>query len=226
MKPSILLLVFIVAAISSCTTAYKTGQTPDDVYYSPARPEEEYVRIENNDERKYRYDEDYYDDRYLRMKVRNRYRWSDLDDWYFYGKTYSYGYSYSTPWGYTWNPYTSWNYYYNPYCRSCCVNIPYTKTSTVYNKPRNFNLNTYNPPSNPTKIFNPSTRNSNTYSSPRNTRSSDNNDRGNILRDIFGSRDNNTSSGNSGSNTNSSSSGKSNTSSGSGKSTSAPVRKF
>ena len=45
MKSQILLLALTVAALSSCTTAYKTGQTPDDVYFSPARPQDEYVQI-------------------------------------------------------------------------------------------------------------------------------------------------------------------------------------
>ena len=72
MKTSILLLALIVVALSSCTTAYKTGQTPDDVYYSPVRPQDEYVRMEREDDRSYRYEEDFYEDRYLRMKVRNR----------------------------------------------------------------------------------------------------------------------------------------------------------
>ena len=46
MKSKILLLALIVAVLSSCTTAYKTGQTPDDVYYSPTRPQDEYVRTQ------------------------------------------------------------------------------------------------------------------------------------------------------------------------------------
>ena len=50
MKTSILLLALIVVALSSCTTAYKTGQTPDDVYYSPVRPQDENVRIEIEDD--------------------------------------------------------------------------------------------------------------------------------------------------------------------------------
>lgn len=74
MKSPILLLAVLVLVISSCTTAYKTGQTPDDVYYSPERPQDEYVRTEREDNRRYRYEEDYYEDRYLRMKVRNRYQ--------------------------------------------------------------------------------------------------------------------------------------------------------
>ncbi|MBK8951779.1 MAG: hypothetical protein IPM85_05095 [Chitinophagaceae bacterium] len=46
MKPQLLLLALTVAALSSCTTAYKTGQTPDDVYYSPLPQRDEYVRVE------------------------------------------------------------------------------------------------------------------------------------------------------------------------------------
>ena len=34
-----LLLILLIAGFGSCTTAYKTGQTPDDVYYSPVHPE-------------------------------------------------------------------------------------------------------------------------------------------------------------------------------------------
>ena len=33
MQPKTLLVVLSVAAFSSCSTAYKAGQTPDDVYY-------------------------------------------------------------------------------------------------------------------------------------------------------------------------------------------------
>src|SRR5258705_5590466 len=144
MNAKILLLALTVAALSSCTTSYKTGQTPDDVYYSPARPQEEYVRTEEKeDTRQYKNDDEYYDDRYLRMKVHNRTRWSDLDDWYYYGNRYNYTYTNcscicSNPW----TPSTYWNNYYNPYSHNYVIINP--KTSTTYNKPRTFNLNAYN----------------------------------------------------------------------------------
>ncbi len=114
MKKTILLLAVFAAILTSCSTSYKTGQTPDDVYYSPSRPqqEDEYVQSEKKDEQQYKNDE-YYDDRYLRMKVRNRSRWSDLDNWYYYDK---YSTSYNYYYGSYHNPYNSWNYYYNPYC--------------------------------------------------------------------------------------------------------------
>src|SRR6185436_6900690 len=141
MKRQILLLAITAAALSSCTTAYKTGQTPDDVYFSPTRPQDEYVRVEEKDE--YRYDDNYYDDRYLRMKVQNRTRWDYLDDWYSYDR---YDSRYNSYYGTYYNPYTSWNYYHNPYCRNnVIVYHPGSSGSVAQNvpKPRSFNLASY-----------------------------------------------------------------------------------
>jgi hypothetical protein len=91
MRSKILLLALTAAVLSSCTTSYKSGQTPDDVYYSRSQPKEEYVNIDKEDDRQYRdRQDDYYEDQYLRMKVRNRYRWSDLDDPYYYSRRYNY----------------------------------------------------------------------------------------------------------------------------------------
>lgn len=141
MNRQILLLALTAAVLSSCTTAYRTGQTPDDVYFSPARPQDEYVQV-NDDDDKYRYDDEYYDDRYLRMKVHNRTRWEYLNDWYYYDR-YSYRYNYY--YGSYYNPYTSWNYYYNPYCPNYVVvyNPKVQPTTVSVTKPRNFNLTSY-----------------------------------------------------------------------------------
>jgi hypothetical protein len=141
MKSQLLLLAISVAALSSCTTAYKTGQTPDDVYFSPLPKEEEYTKRE--DDRQSRYEEQYYDDRYLRMKVRNRYQWNDLNDWYSYER---WGFGHNYYWGSYYNPYNSWNYYYNPY--SHCVNtVAYSNPKMVgytpASKPRVFNVGSY-----------------------------------------------------------------------------------
>src|SRR6187200_3520895 len=147
MKRQILLLAITAAALSSCTTAYKTGQTPDDVYFSPTRPQDEYVRVEEKEEP--RYDDNYYDDRYLRMKVHNRTQWNDFDDWYSYER---YGYSANRFYGSYYNPYTSWNYYYNPYCHNNVIAYypgqtghPGQIINVAQNvpKPRNFNLASY-----------------------------------------------------------------------------------
>ena len=195
MKSSVLLLALVVAALSSCTTAYKTGQTPDDVYYSPTRPQDEYVRIEKEDDRRYRYEEDFQEDRYLGMKIRNRNQWSDLNDWYSYER---YGFGHNYYYGSYYNPYNTWNYYYNPYCSHTI----YANNSFASNppKPRMANLNTYNPKST-SSVSNPKTQFSNpkysfpgnnnngnsgnTYTPARNSSSNSGSNTGNLLRSIF-----------------------------------------
>ena len=233
MKSKILLLALIVAVLSSCTTAYKTGQTPDDVYYSPTRPQDEYVRTQKEDDRQYRNNEDVYtDDSYLRMKVRNRYRWSDFDDPYYNSNRYNSLYYNCSCFGNPWTPSSYWNNYYNPYSHSYIIVNP--KTTVAFSGPRTFNLASYNNNAitngkySNSKIN--SSGNNNTYTAPRNSNSNKNNNSGNILREIFGGNSNNNSSG-SNTNTKSSSSGSSsNSSSGSSSSGSssspAPVRKF
>jgi hypothetical protein len=224
MKPLTLLLALsVVAALTSCSTAYKTGQTPDDVYYSTARPQEDEVRDETKDEeRTYTYNDEYYDDRYLRMKVHNRYRWSDLNDWYYYDK---YSYTSFYYWGSYNNPYTSWNYYYNPYC--CCHNSYFAVGNyKAYTPPvvkRNFNLagytntsynninsrtGTYKTP--PVRITTRVYNNSNSLSDKiRNITNNDNS--GNGSTRTYSPSNNNTGSGNSGSSGNGGKSGSSGT---------------
>lgn len=149
----IILLGLVVAAFSSCSSAYRTGQTPDDVYFSPARESAAYVKTENNDDTRYR-NEEYVnpDDRWLRMRVRNRYRWSTFDDyayndWRYNTWSHNSYYSYSpfntySPFNNYWSNYYSWNSYYNPYCTRVIVVNPKTNP-VVYNRVRNFNLNSY-----------------------------------------------------------------------------------
>lgn len=222
--------------LSSCTTAYKSGQTPDDVYFSPARPQDEYVAMDKKDDKEYRNDEDYRDDQYLRMKIQNR-RWSALeDDWYSYNPSYYYSYNnsifYNSPfynsyhgfWNYSNYPY--YNNYYNPYYTGIVYAIP------VYNRPRTYNLNTYNPVKS-NQNYNHGTRVYNTYSS-NNTNNTNNyrnsgSNAGQFLRNIFNSGSsgstNNSSSSNSSTRSNSSSNNSSSSSSSSG-SGHASVRKF
>jgi len=239
MRSPILLVVLVAAVLGGCTSAYKTGQTPDDVYFSPQRQHDEYVQMkDDNNDRTYQGD-DYYDDRYLRMKVHNRMMWSDLDDYNFYNPRYSYSYYNSLNWNNPWSPYTYWNYYYNPYCSQQIVYTGYSKV--VYNHPRIFNLNTYNnnqlTNSNYTNPKGGSYGNSNygNYNNnnnrsriigsyqPANTNS--NSGAGNFLRNIFnGSTNNNSSSNNSSSPSRSSSTSSSSNSGSSGGS--APVRRF
>ena len=220
MKLIILLLPVSLALLSGCTTAYKTGQTPDDVYYSPTREREAYASTEENEEQ--RYSDEYYEDRYLRMKVRNQRRWSDLDDWYYadYRNRHNVylGCCFCKN---TWSPYAYWNTYHNPYYNNYVI-IKDVRTP-VYNKPRTFNLNSYNPAQSNTRTFSNTkvnaTSNNQTYRP-----SSTNNDRGNRLRDVFRGSGNSSSSGST-PKTSSSSSGNSGSSKPSG-SSSAPVRRF
>jgi hypothetical protein len=160
MNSRIILLGLAVVAFGSCSTAYKTGQTPDDVYYSPARETAAYVKVENDDDRRYRSEDRYRsndiyrsnddyinsDDRWLRMRVRNRYRWSAFDDyqwndWRYNSWSYNSYNSYS-PFNNYWNNYYSWNSYYNPYCTRVILVNPKTNP-VVYNRVRDFNLNSY-----------------------------------------------------------------------------------
>ena len=199
--------------LASCSTAYKSGQTPDDVYFSPVRPQDEYVRVQKDDDRQYRqddrnYDEDAYrDDRYVRMRVRNR-MWTVLDD------GYSYSYYPSTPLAYSsWSAYNYWNYLYNPYC--CCNNVIIGNTkSTVYNKPRSYNLRVFDnlpvTPSNTKGSYNyTSSPNSRTRSSSSDNYRNSGSSAGGFLRNIFGGGSDNSSSTNSKSYGGSSSSSKS-----------------
>jgi hypothetical protein len=189
---SFLPLLSLALIFASCSTAYKTGQTPDDVYYSPTRPQSEYVRADEEDEdevKRYKDEEEYRNDRYLRMRVRNR-RWYTIDDEYAYSyypsKTV---FIYNSPW----NTASYWNYYNNPYC--CCNTgyLPPVK-ATVYSTPRKFNLNVYNQPTQTnvkgTKVATRSTTTSSSGSSSSG---------GGLLRTIFGGSSSGSSSGSSGS---------------------------
>src|SRR5688500_11166311 len=108
MNIKILPLIFMAAAFGSCNTAYKSGQTPDDLYYSPARVVEEDTRKEEEEKEEIVKNESA-EDREIRMKIRDR-RWRDLDNRYDCNCScdyhpYKYGYGY----GYYYNP------YYYPY---------------------------------------------------------------------------------------------------------------
>ena len=117
MKKHIFFLIGVVAVLSSCSTAYKSAQTPDDVYYSPGSPKVATARsTDDNGNADDRYD-DYIssnDDQYLRMKVRNRNTWSTIDDYdYWYDSRYDFGYGCSisrSSMFYSFNP-----YYYRPW---------------------------------------------------------------------------------------------------------------
>jgi hypothetical protein len=120
MNIKILLFVFGTSLIGACSSAYKTGQTPDDVYYSPARQTEEYVEREDRNDRyqpdRYvQYDDyvnDIRNDRFLRLSLRNRLYMNTYDD--FFWNDWRFGLA--NNWYNPWNNYFAWNSFYNPYC--------------------------------------------------------------------------------------------------------------
>lgn len=132
MNSKTLLLVLSVAAFSSCSTAYKSGQTPDDVYYSPVRVVEE----NNDDERKQEENKtttQTSEEREIRWGIRDR-RWRDRDD--------DYDYSYNkSPYGYCHCNCNNTGYYYNPYYSPWPVYSP--KVTPINSTPRMINLGSY-----------------------------------------------------------------------------------
>lgn len=129
------LFILAAAAISfaSCSTAYKSGQTPDDVYFSPVRAVDE--RETRDEVRRDDNRPDAYEEREIRMATRDR-RWRDINDEY----DYNYGYD---PYRYGYNH----GYYYNPYYYNRPVFLPgYTIVNPKNNTPRTTNLGSYKNP--------------------------------------------------------------------------------
>lgn len=134
MKHKLLPLLLAVTLLTSCSTAYKSTQTPDDVYYSPAPPAET-----KKNEDKYENYTSSNDDDYIRMKIRNRTRWQSLDDFDYWNDTRYYQNTYSffqNNWnnGYIWN---NWN---NPfvsfgYVNHCNCYCPYNNIKTGFYTP-------------------------------------------------------------------------------------------
>ncbi len=127
-----LLLILYIALFASCSTAFKSGQTPDDLYY--AKPT---GITEKKVEREVTYNHNVYnnEDRQIRMAIRYQ-RWRSLD--YDYDYDYSYSpYKYGFNYGYYYNPaYYPYPVYNNTY------NVKYTnpKNTTI----RTANLGAYN----------------------------------------------------------------------------------
>jgi hypothetical protein len=166
------LLFFAVIALSSCSSSYRTGGTPDDVYYSPGQ------RAVNSNSNNGEFYNANSNDQYLMMKAQDPNRWSYFDAYDYgyssaayspysgfgYGMYGSYGYSPWLTFGY-WNPYYSffssyymWNSFYNPYYGGVIVvNTKYPVYNT-YNSLHPFALTSYtntsiNNRNNPTSRF-------------------------------------------------------------------------
>jgi len=151
MQSKTLLLAISVAAFSSCSTAYKTGQTPDDVYYSPARVIENDNRTEQRNQVRYEPATDYE----IVMGIRDR-RWRDFRD------DYSYDYS---PYNYATCKTYNYGYYYNPYYYPWAIYTGrITYSPPVNTTPRMVNLNAYNGYN--TKVATGKTTGTTTWSNP------------------------------------------------------------
>ena len=109
-----ILLLLSIITFASCSAVYKSGQTPDDLYYSKPR-----VVVENAN--RYEKLDNVNDERQIRMAAYD-YRWRSLDD------RYDYNYSYN-PYNYGYN----YGYYYNPYYLS----YPVYGQSIVFVNPKN-----------------------------------------------------------------------------------------
>ncbi len=130
MNSRILLLAIVAGSLASCSTAYKSGQTPDDLYYSPVRVVEEKETRREEVRRDTRFDN--YEDRAIIMGTRDR-RWRDLDDYYDYNCAYD-------PYRYGYNH----GYYYNPYFYNRPVYLPgYVIVNPKNATPRMTNLGSY-----------------------------------------------------------------------------------
>lgn len=198
---SYLLLPIASLFFFSCTTAYQSGQTPDDVYYSPARPVDEYVHMERRDDRQYRYNRyDEYDmrqERLTRMRLRNRMFETVDDEWYMwdmYHRTRNSFANYYSPLGYWY----AWNVNYNPYfVNGCPTTAYYNPYGTGFlpgtvrneiNRPRTYNLAVFDREMN---NLNPNLPKGYGTSSPRYRDNSESyrgtgNTAGDHLRNIFG----------------------------------------
>ena len=175
MKTNYIILIALAVAFSSCSTAYRTGQTPDDVYYSPAPQRDVYVSTQNQDEKNsYRYRNQEEED--IRRGIRDpRYR-SNVSvslgtgyNPYYNGYSYnpysynSYGYNpiynpyrfdpfydpyFYDPYSYNSYPKYGGNYYsgyYSPYYAPIIV-VPSGSKINTNKGPRKYNLGAYNSP--------------------------------------------------------------------------------
>ncbi len=109
MKTKHLFLLGLIAAFSSCSTSYRAGQTPDDVYYSPAPAQETYVASNNQQDRdSYSYQNE---EQEIRRGIQDsRYRSNLSLDLGFGYNPYAYN-----PYGYNYSPYSYNPYPFNPY---------------------------------------------------------------------------------------------------------------
>ncbi|MBM3443409.1 MAG: hypothetical protein FJX83_00260 [Bacteroidetes bacterium] len=167
-----LLVVLLGSMVMGCSTAYRSGQTPDDVYYSPTPSNSGYVNVDDYDQREgYDASRTPLNERYLRMKTFGGSRWRAFDDdfayWnnpYWNNSLYFDGFNRGWGWGTgigfgspfiggMFGPsYIGSSLFYSPFspyfygAPVVVINNPkfITPRSTG---PRTYNLGNYNPPS-------------------------------------------------------------------------------
>ena len=185
MKINLLLIFVLIITISSCSTAYRVTQTPDDVYYSPVHLQYDSVRT-NRDKYK-ESDNTVYEnseDREIRRRVHNR-RYKRYDDRYDYPYWSNYPYANNYPNGNT-----------NPVYADPKYGTPPTQS-----QPRKTNLGAYKPnaTTDSSRTYDPKSGNQNagtttapvrTFGSPANNANNNGTGVGNFIRKVF-SGDNN-----------------------------------
>lgn len=184
MKPTLLIALFAAVIFSSCSTAYKTGQTPDDVYYSPVS--ERVVKTEKRQKVEESFDPE---QRQIRMQAYDT-RWRNLDERYDYDSRYNpytYGYNY----GYYYNP-----YYYNYPVYSNSYSSNYVFVNPKNSAPRMTNLSSYNN-TNVSSSINPKTGEVFTTNTYRKYNNSNTNENGRItILPTYNNNNNNNSNNN------------------------------
>lgn len=104
MKINYLLFGAMALALASCSTAYRTAQTPDDVYYSPAPEQNSYVTKNSEQDR----------NSYYYRNEENEIRRGIDNPIYRNSITFSMGMGYGSPYSFfSYNPFG--NPFYNPY---------------------------------------------------------------------------------------------------------------
>ena len=124
---AIVLLMACSFFLTSCTSLQQTTTAAtDDLYFTPSKEAETSTKTtarnnsaeaEVTEEAEYQDYQNYQDDRYLRLKVANRNRWSSIDDFGYWNNPsfrvgFGMGYGGFGGWG-GWNPYYAG--YWNPY---------------------------------------------------------------------------------------------------------------
>ena len=123
MKHSLIIAVIIAGLLSGCSTSNISTQTPDDVYYSPAKGTPASI-VGQKQQDEYENYQSSNDDQYLEMKVHNYNLWSSLDDYsYWYDSRYNY---------YNYNNYAN-SWYSNPYSYNSFSPYSYNSFSPYYN---------------------------------------------------------------------------------------------